>query len=86
MNDDIVTPERTKLITGYEDVREAALEAGRDRRDGQRCRPRDSGGLSPPGSARDRVGDGRRLRRGRRRESGLSDRDQRGATLYRDDS
>jgi homoserine kinase len=28
MNDDIVTPERTKLITGYEDVREAALEAG----------------------------------------------------------
>ncbi|PGF16498.1 homoserine kinase [Natrinema sp. CBA1119] len=28
MNDDIVTPERTKLITGYEAVREAALEAG----------------------------------------------------------
>ncbi|QLK27486.1 homoserine kinase [Natrinema zhouii] len=28
MNDDIVTPERTKLISGYEAVREAALEAG----------------------------------------------------------
>ncbi|ARS90093.1 homoserine kinase [Natrarchaeobaculum aegyptiacum] len=28
MDDEIVTPERAKLIRGYEDVREAALEAG----------------------------------------------------------
>jgi len=29
MNDDIVTPERTKLITGYEDVREAPSRRAR---------------------------------------------------------
>jgi len=42
MSDPVVTPERARLITGYDEVRAAAFDAGATRGHRQRRRSRDS--------------------------------------------